>query len=62
MWSTREELVALLREWTRPELTAQRMAIRVRAARLGLDRYTQHRKVEELLAIVRDYRERRGQA
>jgi SAM-dependent methyltransferase len=59
-WSTQAELVALLRDWTRPERAADRQVIRARAAELAHRRFTWDRVVEELLAIVRDHRERRG--
>jgi hypothetical protein len=61
VWSTREELVDLLRDWTRPERAQDRQNIRERARALAVERFTWDRSVEELLAIVRDYRARRGQ-
>lgn len=61
-WRTTPELVELLRDWLRPERAAERREIRARAAAVARERYTWERIVEELLAIVRDYRARRGLA
>ena len=59
-WSTAAELVELLRDWTQPSRGPARHEIRVAARRLALERFTWTRSVEELLAIVRDLRARRG--
>ncbi len=59
-WETTGELVDLLRQWTAADCAEERSAIRRRAAALGHSRFTQANVVEELLAIVRDHRARRG--
>lgn len=61
VWSGQDELLATLRDWIRPERAADRQAIRVRAHDLATERFSWDRCTEELLAIVRDYRARRGQ-
>lgn len=55
-WSTEAELIGLLRDWTRPERAGERAELRRQAAHLAHRRFTWDRVVEELLAIVRDYR------
>jgi hypothetical protein len=60
VWSSQAELIALLQDWTRPEKLRERDAIRVQAAALAAERFTWDRGVEELLAIVRDHRARKG--
>jgi hypothetical protein len=59
-WSGQDEIVAILRDWLRPERAAERQAIRARAHDLAVDRFSWDRCAEELLAVVRDYRARRG--
>jgi hypothetical protein len=59
-WDTADDLVDLLRLWTGPERSADRLAIRRHAAELARDRFGWDTTVEELLAIVRDYRARKG--
>jgi hypothetical protein len=60
VWETPEQLVELIRDFRRPERTEIRQHMRKKAAELGRARYSWPRVVEELLAIVRDYRARRG--
>lgn len=62
IWDSPEALLELLKIWTAEDLAERRFAIRVQAAELARKRFTWPRVIEELLAIVRDYRERRGQA
>jgi glycosyltransferase involved in cell wall biosynthesis len=59
-WDTPEDLVQLLRDWTRPERDGDRRRIREAAAALAVERFGYNRFVEELLAIVRDMRRQRG--
>ncbi|HET7051850.1 MAG TPA: glycosyltransferase, partial [Solirubrobacteraceae bacterium] len=60
VWRDPGELVALLRDWTRPQCASERKKIRERAAALGAERHTWDSTVEEFLAIARDWRARRG--
>jgi glycosyltransferase involved in cell wall biosynthesis len=62
LWYTPAELAALLRDWTRPERATDRAAIREAAAELAHRRFSWDVVTEELLAIVRDFRARRGSA
>jgi glycosyltransferase involved in cell wall biosynthesis len=62
VWSTPNELIELLREWTKSERSGDRMRIRERAHALAIKNFSWDNSVEELLAIVRDYRARRGLA
>lgn len=59
-WQTAEDLVDLLRTWSAPGRAGERLEIRRRAAELGHARFPWDRTVEELLAIVRDHRARKG--
>lgn len=59
-WSTEAELLELVCGWTRPERAAERSAMRREAAALAHRRFTWDRVTEELLAIVRDHRARKG--
>jgi len=61
-WSTASELIGLLRDWTRDERAGDRQIIRERAHNLAVERFSWDRSVEEMLAIVRDYRARRKQS
>jgi hypothetical protein len=61
-WSTPSELIELLRDWTRNERAQDRQSIRERAHELAVKRFSWNHSVEELLAIVRDYRARKGQS
>jgi hypothetical protein len=60
VWRDTGELVALLRDWTRPPRAGERRKLRENAAALGHRRHTWSSTVEEFLAIVRDWRARRG--
>jgi len=60
VWRTADDLVGLLRRWTRPEQAPARRKIRAAVAALASERFTWDRVVEELLAILRDHRARRG--
>lgn len=60
IWDTPEQLISLLREWGRPELAERRQELRQAAAEMARERYGWRRTVEELLAIVRDWRARRS--
>lgn len=62
IWDSADALVDLLRQWTADDYADRRFAMRVKAAELARKRFTWPSVVEELLAIVRDYRQRRGQA
>jgi hypothetical protein len=62
VWSSAEDLIPMLKDWTQPERAHERQAIREAARALAVDRFTWDRSVEELLAIVRDYRARKGLA
>jgi hypothetical protein len=59
-WSTPAELAAILKEWAGPARAAERARIRANAAGLAHRRFTWDTVTEELLAIVRDHRARRG--
>lgn len=59
-WSTSNDLDQLIAVWTRPDYAPRRAEIRRAASALAAERYPWSRTVEELLAIVRGYRERRG--
>ena len=59
-WDTTADLIDQLRKWTRPWLAAARIPIRRCASSVACQRFTWDRIVEELLAIVRDHRARRG--
>ncbi len=60
LWSTPADLASLLKDWTRPERAPERARIRAAAAELAHRRYSWDVVTEELLAIVRDHRARRG--
>lgn len=62
VWRTPEDLVALVQKWTRPDHDLDRQRIREAAASLAAERHTWNHSVEELLAIVRDHRARKGLA
>ena len=59
-WDKLEDLVLLLRTWTAEGRENERYRIREAAAALAHARFSWERSTEELLAIVRDYRARRG--
>lgn len=59
IWDTPDELVGLIRDWSRPERASDRNSIRKAAAELARERFSWERAVEELLAILRDVRARR---
>lgn len=59
-WVNDEQLVSLLKEWTSPQRADDRRAIRRAAVALSRAQLTWDCAVEQLLAIVRDYRARRG--
>jgi predicted SAM-dependent methyltransferase len=60
VWSSAKELAKLIHDWTQPSYADARADMRKRARALAVERFTWDRSVEELLAIVRDYRARRG--
>ena len=59
-WETPEELIAVLNDWRRPERAEHRACFRQRVAKMAHERFTWDRVVEEFLAIVRDFRARKG--
>lgn len=59
-WTDAKSLIELLRRWTVPAAAAARANIRRNAVALAKQHFTWDRSVQELLAIVRDYRARRG--
>jgi len=61
-WANEAQLIDVLRKWSTPECATARQAMRERAVELAHRHLTWDRSVEELLAIVRDYRARKGRA
>jgi hypothetical protein len=60
VWHDEAELIDILRAWSRPDCAASRRALRDAAVELARRQLTWDHTVEELLAIVRDFRARRG--
>jgi len=59
-WEAPAELVEVVRKWSGPAMAPERLRLRRAASALAAERFTWARVVEELLAIVRDWRARRG--
>lgn len=60
IWRTTDELIALLRDWLRPERDADREHIRQAAVALASSSMTWNAAMEEMLYMLRRERERRG--
>jgi len=60
VWEDTSELIAILREWSRPARAKDRRRLRDNAVELARKTLTWDHAVQEFLAIIRDYRNRQG--
>lgn len=60
VWAGYEDLVSRLQEWVKPERAEARRRIRQNARAHALEHFSWDRSVEHLLAVVRDFRARKG--
>ena len=59
-WTDAKSLIATLGAWTHPARAPERTQLRINALKLAKANFTWDRSVQEFLAIVRDFRARKG--